>query len=600
MATRTRRNIGGTSRALEMLERRLLLAAAGELDTSFSGDGRAPLPFGPGVLVGVQPDGKIVHTRVEDDGIRLGRLNANGTNDTSFLGGQTLTQDGGTTQRWFDMQKTSGRIAMVASDTSPADDTRVAVFKADGSPDGNFDGDGIADLDLNYVATRIAWQGDKLIILGGPIIDPNAFEPQFSTAELRRINANGTLDTTFGNGGKVTLPGTAITHAELVIGPNGQINVALDRRSTDADFNVTTTLSVHRFTVNGQSDTTFGGGAGFITVDSGLNEFNMALLAFTVGEDGGIYHLARSDAGIQFRRFTADGALVATSGALEYGVPNWMSGYYPNQLGLQPDGKVLAIGVGPPADSIPPTWTIVRLYPDGQIDTTYGAGGVAQPRFEYGQRALVQGDGKVLVAGDRVGPDGPEVGRIDSGELNVGVIRLNRKGTLLVYGTSLGENLSVGIRGRDGKFIARVGNLAVGFAPSKIKRIAIFAGAGNDVVTIGNGVKGAYAQGDDGADILNGGAGDDVLVGGLQPDQIFGFDGNDKLAGEGGNDYLLGGAGKDDLFGQGGRDTLSGAGGNDRLFGGGDADRCLGGNGDDAAAVSTEDEFNSVERFMEA
>ena len=91
MATGTRRNIGGTSRALELLERRWLLAAAGGLDLTFSGDGRAPLPFGPGVLVGLQPDGKIVHTRLEDTGIRLGRLNANGTNDTSFLGGQTLT-----------------------------------------------------------------------------------------------------------------------------------------------------------------------------------------------------------------------------------------------------------------------------------------------------------------------------------------------------------------------------------------------------------------------------------------------------------------------------------------------------------------------------
>jgi Ca2+-binding RTX toxin-like protein len=222
------------------------------------------------------------------------------------------------------------------------------------------------------------------------------------------------------------------------------------------------------------------------------------------------------------------------------------------------------------------------------------------PRFGFNGRALVQGDGKTIVSGDRFGPDGFEAGRIDSGELGVGVIRLNRKGTLLVYGTNAGELISVGVRGRDGKFVARVGNLALGFAPSRIKRIAIFAGAGNDTVNIGNGVRGAYAQGDDGSDILNGGAGDDVLVGGLQPDQLFGNDGNDKLAGEGGNDYLLGGAGKDDLFGQGGRDTLSGAGGNDRLFGGNDADRCLGGAGNDAAAQSEEDEFDSIEIFLEA
>jgi len=181
------------------------------------------------------------------------------------------------------------------------------------------------------------------------------------------------------------------------------------------------------------------------------------------------------------------------------------------------------------------------------------------------------------------------------------VIRLNGRGTLLVYGTAQPENLSVHIRARDGKFIARVGDLAVGFAPSRIKRIAIFAGRGHDTVTIGTGVvKGAYAQGDDGDDTLNGGPGDDVLVGGLGNDFLRGYDGHDKLAGEADNDYLLGGAGKDDLFGAGGRDTLHGAGGMDRLFGGFGIDGCNGGNGDDAAAQSEEDQFDAIERFLEA
>jgi uncharacterized delta-60 repeat protein len=583
-------------RALERLETRRLMAAAGELDLTFSGDGRAPLPFGAGVLVGIQPDGKIVHTRDETNGIRLGRLNANGTNDTSFLGGQTLTQFGETV-RAFDVHKTNGRIAMVAGDTAPTDDardTRVAVFDADGSPRESFDDDGVLDPDLKYIANQIAWQGDKLIILGGP---------PTGSRELRRLNANGSLDPSFGSGGKVVLPGGAeVQSARLAIGPNGQINVAVDWQDT-SQLNETV-LSVHRFTANGQIDTTFGGGAGVIQVASAVSDFQMIIHAFHVGEDGSIYHVSRSSAGgEQFRRFAPDGSIAATSGDLRAAVENWAFGDYPEQIGLQPDGKVLLIGRGATVldgGSTVHTWQIVRLYGDGQIDTTYGANGIAQPRFanELFARALVQGDGKVLIAGDRIGPDGPEVGRIDTGVLGIGEIRLNRKGTLLVYGTSAGENLSVGIRGRDGKFVARVGKLAVGFAPSRIKRIAIFAGAGNDVVTIGNGVKGAYAQGDDGSDILNGGAGDDVLVGGLQPDQIFGFDGNDKLNGEGGNDYLLGGAGKDDLFGQGGRDTLSGAGGNDRLFGGNDADRCLGGNGTDAAAMSDEDEFRDIERFL--
>src|SRR4051794_2619638 len=109
MAFGITRNIGGLSHALEQLEQRVLMAAAGELDPTFSGDGRAPFPFGSGVLVGIQPDGKIVHTRDEQGGVRLGRLNANGTNDSAFKGGQTLTEYAGI-DRYFDLHKTNGRI----------------------------------------------------------------------------------------------------------------------------------------------------------------------------------------------------------------------------------------------------------------------------------------------------------------------------------------------------------------------------------------------------------------------------------------------------------------------------------------------------------
>ena len=592
---RNKRNLRGLC-ALEQLETRRLMAA-GQLDTTFSGDGRAPFPFGIGILVGVQPDGKIVHTRQDDTGIRLARLNADGTNDSSFLGGQTLTEFSGESD--FDLHPTNGRIAMVAGDTSPTNDTRVAVFDADGTPRNEFDDDGLVDLDINFVAHRIAWQGDKLIILGGPLVNASNPDLGHASLELRRLNADGSLDSTFGTSGKVTLPGTNLVGSDLKVGPNGQINVALDRRTT-ANFQTNVALTVYRYTQNGGPDSTFGGGAGFITAASDTDDPNMQLLAFQVGGDGTVYHLSRSETGVQFRRFGPDGAIGSTSGNLEPAVPSWAGGYYPTQIGLQPDGKVLLIGPAAVTSESggEPGWTIVRVFADGQLDTTYGANGVALPRFNFNDTAIVQPDGKVLVSGDRFGPDGAEIARIDTGELGIGEIRLNKRGTLLVYGTNAGELISIGVR-KDGKFVARVGTLAIGYAPSKIKRIAMFAGAGNDTININRAVKGTYAQGDDGFDTLNGGTGDDTLLGGLNADQLFGNDGNDILVGEGGADYLLGGAGKDDLFGNGGVDTLSGAGGNDRLFGGpNDADRILGGAGTDAAANDTKDQFESVEQLL--
>jgi uncharacterized delta-60 repeat protein len=584
---------------VELLETRRMMDA-GQLDLDFSGDGRAPFPFGIGILVGVQTDGKIVHTRQDDNGIRLARLNADGTNDASFLGGQTLTEFSGAFD--FDMNPTNGRIAMVAGDDNPTNDTRVAVFDADGSPRNEFSTDGLVDLDLNYVAEKIVWQGDKLIILGGPLVNTNQPELGHSSLELRRLNADGSPDGTFGTGGKVTLPGTNLTNADVVIGPNNTINVALERKTT-ANFQTNVALTVYRYTQNGQPDTTFGGGAGFITAASDTDDSLMSLLAFNVAEDGSVFHLSRSsEAGVQLRRFGTDGAIGATSGNLANAVSNWQGGYFPEQIGFQPDGKVLLIGPGAPSSESAgePGWTIVRTFADGQIDTTYGAAGVALPKFTFNQTAIVAPTtGDVYVSGDRFGPDGAEIARIDAGELGIGQIRLNRKGTLLIYGTGAGELISVGVRA-DGKFIARVGTLAQGFAPSKVKRIAIFANAGNDTININRAVKGTYAQGDDGFDTLNGGTGDDTLLGGLSGDQLFGNDGNDILVGEGGNDYCLGGAGKDDLFGNGGIDTLSGAGANDRLFGGDGADIVKGGAGDDTAALSDEDDFDSIESFLSA
>jgi Ca2+-binding RTX toxin-like protein len=177
---------------------------------------------------------------------------------------------------------------------------------------------------------------------------------------------------------------------------------------------------------------------------------------------------------------------------------------------------------------------------------------------------------------------------------------LNRKGTLIVVGTDLGEELGARIRARDGRLCVWAGNNSRAFALSKVKRIAFFAAKGDDTITIQPGVRGCYLGGEDGNDTLNGGEGDDALMGGLGRDQCFGNNGNDTLVGEGGNDYLLGGAGNDVLVGNGGVDTLSGAGGNDRLFGGpNEADNILGGNGVDSASDDIKDQRDAVETLLQ-
>jgi Ca2+-binding RTX toxin-like protein len=86
-------------------------------------------------------------------------------------------------------------------------------------------------------------------------------------------------------------------------------------------------------------------------------------------------------------------------------------------------------------------------------------------------------------------------------------------------------------------------------------RIVVYAGAGNDTVTI-NAARPA---------LIHGEAGADRLFGGSNNDEIYGDDGNDYLSGGSGNDILIGGVGNDTLLGGNGRDVLIGGTGVDNI-----------------------------------
>jgi uncharacterized delta-60 repeat protein len=580
----------------QSLESRRLLSA-GNLDTTFSGDGRASLEHGVGILVGIQPDGKIIHTFHDNNGFRLVRYNSDGTLDNTFHGDETLTSHSG--NEHFDVSPDDGRIAMVAG-SPDGTKTRIAVFNADGTPDTGFDNDGIVDLDLGYVAHQVEWlthygNGADMEILGGPLLDVSDEELGRSALHLRLVHRDGTVDDLQDAGNNILTP---VGRSEMRVTDFGaQTFVAVERRQgTSGQIR---SIDIYRYEAGGGPSSSFGGDDHKLTIEQSSNDSTLSLLAIQLGVDGSLCVLTRSaNAGVVFRRFTSGEEPVAILEHLESLVPAYAAGFLPTQILAQPDGKVILTGPAPSSTESGglPGWTIVRLNADGTLDSTYGSGGIALPRFSFDGVSVVQTDGKVLVSGDRFGDaDGFEIGRIDAGALAVGSASLNKKGTLIVNGTSGNDHISVSIRTRDGKLIARVGDLAVGFTPSKVKRIAVFAGSGNDIVSVGNGVRGAYLDGADGADRISGGQGDDVLIGGMDSDDLFGFDGNDTLVCGDGEDYGLGGAGKDDIFGDAGKDELSGGGGNDRLFGGLGFDILNGGAGDDAG----NDPDNSPMKFIE-
>ena len=94
------------------------LAAAGDLDPSFDGDGKRVFPY-PGVALEalVQPDGKIVLAGTDlNRDFALWRLNADGSLDSSFDGdGSVLIDFGGEAGAHAAALQPDGRIVVAGS-----------------------------------------------------------------------------------------------------------------------------------------------------------------------------------------------------------------------------------------------------------------------------------------------------------------------------------------------------------------------------------------------------------------------------------------------------------------------------------------------------
>jgi len=164
--------------------------------------------------------------------------------------------------------------------------------------------------------------------------------------------SNGALDTTFGSGGVSTLiltPGTPTFATGMVVQPDGKIIQAMQ----DGYGGTTSGLAAARWNADGTLDTTFGAGgrsARFGFVDGiGSSESFPAL-----APDGRIYlggTIAPQTGGVGIARLSSSGALDAlwgTDGSFvqPFGEPAGPMDVSsePLRLAVQPDGRVLAAG----------------------------------------------------------------------------------------------------------------------------------------------------------------------------------------------------------------------------------------------------------------
>ncbi len=177
---------------------------------SFGTSGKVTTDFGntddAASALAIQADGKVVAAGYSNQSgtlvdFALARYNSDGTLDASFDGDGKVTTHFGSSDAATGLAiQADGRIVAVGETVW---DFAVARYNPNGSLDTSFDGDGKATTDFGSSQDfdpAVALQADGKIILAGTS-NQSGTGNNFA---LARYNPNGSLDTRFGAGGKLT------------------------------------------------------------------------------------------------------------------------------------------------------------------------------------------------------------------------------------------------------------------------------------------------------------------------------------------------------------------------------------------------------------
>jgi uncharacterized delta-60 repeat protein len=335
---------------------------------------------------------------------RYGRRMAHpGDLDTTFgSGGKKTVNFGGTDAARAVLVQPNGRVVAAGGGGPASSFCVVRLRSANGTLDPTFGSGGKRVVDLGSDDESVygaALQPDGKIVLAGD----SRLQPA-----VVRLKANGALDTTFDGDGKKLFSWGAIGRVTaVVVAPNGKI--VLGGFSGPEGGNI----QVARMTAKGALDTTFGAG-GIATVDFGATEFGAAIARQA---DGRILVAGQSSAGgAVIARLRATGVLDTDFGG--DGRVTLPGGGSLSAVLVQPDRNIVVAGNASGSAMM----TVTRLKPDGSLDATFGSAGTTTVAFGSLANPLGgaarQPDGKIVVAG-----------YTQDGE-DVAVARLNTNGSL--------------------------------------------------------------------------------------------------------------------------------------------------------------------------
>jgi len=220
------------------------------------------------------------------------------------------------------------------------------------------------------------------------------------------ISAAGALDPNFGSGGKVSFRfgGTSDIATAAALQPDGKI-VIVGNSYPSGQSTGLRDFAVARLNADGTLDNTFGSG-GLVITAFGFQQEDTAY-AVVIQPDGKIVVGGRNRAVFALARLHPNGSLDTTFGSGGKVTTDFTESLNEGieYLFLQADGKILAAGSLIPSDFAEGQGQIglVRYSPDGSLDATFGTGGKFKIFFDnlitYFDGAAMQPDGKLLVSG---------------------------------------------------------------------------------------------------------------------------------------------------------------------------------------------------------
>ena len=387
-------------------------AADGDLDPTFGADGKVTTQFSnpSGIrAVAIQTDAKIVAAGVAGFASALARYNPDGSLDQTFgTGGKIETPVSACCSIINAIAiQTDGKIVGVGYGYNPIDfpqiDFALARYNPDGTLDQTFGFGGQVTTDFfgrSDQALDLRVQPDgHIVVCGLAPTDPN--DPFAVDVALARYGPNGSLDPSFGNGGKVTTDffGSEDRAASVAIQSDGKIVIA---GNTYTSFSTNNDFLLARYTVDGSLDQTFGLG-GKTTTDF-FGEEDVASDHF-IQADGKIVVAGAAAGDFQsdfaLARYNPDGSLDQTFGASGQVTTDFFGkSDRASALAALADGRIVLAGQ---EGSFLTNFALARYNPNGSLDPTFGSGGKVTTDFpgnqDFAFSVAIQGDGKLVAAG---------------------------------------------------------------------------------------------------------------------------------------------------------------------------------------------------------